>query len=381
MNLREILADLVAIPSLPGTRNDKIADAICNHLDLPGVTLHRIPTPEGRWNILASIGPTDQAGVMLSGHSDVVSAEGQSWSTDPFRLTQVEDRLIGRGTSDMKGFLAVMLTLLPEFLQMPLRRPVHLAFSCDEEIGCQGVPYLIERLPDLIALPQYCIVGEPSGLRPVRSHKGKQSIEVKLTGKPGHSSDPAAGLNALYPAAKLALEIQDIATSLTVEGPFDPAFAPDCSTLQVGLLEGGVAVNIIPEHASMLIEARMIPAQSPHEVINRVLEVLRHIQQSASVADVPLQSKYRVLASYPALSSNDNAELATKLGKLGGYPVVPAVSYGTEAGLFAKAGITSVVCGPGDIARAHRADEFIHEHELTACAEMLRRFVVQSCQA
>lgn len=369
MTLTDILADLVAIPSLPGTPNDAITDAICAHLDLPGVTLHRVPTPEGRWNVLASIGPVDRPGLMLSGHSDVVSAQGQDWSSDPFCLTASGDRLIGRGTSDMKGFLAVMLDLVPDLAAMRLARPVHLAISCDEEIGCQGVPHLIARLPELIAAPVACIVGEPSDMAPVLAHKGKQTVEVSFAGRPGHSSDPARGVNAIYPAARLALEVEELANELRRAGPFDAAFDPSCSTLQAGVISGGVAVNIIPDTARLLIEVRGIPDQPPETVLAPLL------------ARLPKGATHRVLAAYPPLRAALDPTLAHRLADASGRAVVPAVSYGTEAGLFAAACIPSVICGPGRIERAHRADEYIRADELALCRTVLMHEIRTSCVA
>lgn len=369
MSLLDILARLVAIPSLPGTPNEAITDEICALLDRPGVALHRIPTPEGRWNILASIGPADRPGLMLSGHSDVVAAEGQSWSSDPFRLTEREGRLVGRGTSDMKGFLAVMLDLVPELLATPLARPVHLAISCDEEIGCQGVPHLIARLPALIAPPLGCIVGEPSDMAPVLAHKGKQTVEVTFTGRPGHSSDPAQGVNAIYPAARLALAVEALAAELRREGPFDPAFDPPCSTLQAGVIAGGTAVNIIPDRARLLIEARTIPGQPPEAVMARLLR------------DLPPDASTTVRASYPALRPTADPWLARRLSALSGRAPVAGVSYGTEAGLFAEAGIPSVICGPGRIERAHRADEFIEARELAEARTVMLAAILHTCAA
>ncbi|WP_378949189.1 acetylornithine deacetylase [Paracoccus sp. R86501] len=367
MTLTDILAELVAIPSLPGTPNDAITDAICTHLDRPGVTLHRLPTPEGRWNILASIGPADVPGLMLSGHSDVVPAHGQQWSSDPFRLTAQGDRLVGRGTSDMKGFLAVMLDLLPDLLAADLHRPVHFAISCDEEIGCQGVPHLIARLPDLIAPPLACIVGEPSDMSPVLAHKGKQTVEVTFAGTPGHSSDPARGMNAIYPAARFALQVEEMARALRLTGPFDAAFDPPCSTLQAGVITGGTAVNIIPDMAKVLIEARGIPDHPPETVI------------AGLVAGLPEGATHRVLAAYPALRAASDPSLAHRLSARSGRPTVLAVSYGTEAGVFAAAGIPSVICGPGKIERSHRADEFIRADELALCRKVLLEEIRTTC--
>ena len=377
MTLTDILARLVAIPSLPGTANDAITDAICTYLDRPGVVVHRIPTPEGRWNILASIGPVDRPGLMLSGHSDVVSAEGQDWDSDPFVLTAQDDRLVGRGTSDMKGFLAVMLDLVPDLLAMKLDRPVHLAISCDEEIGCVGVPHLIARLPEVIAPPMACIVGEPSDMAPVLAHKGKQTVEVTFTGRPGHSSDPARGANAIYPAARLALLAEEVAASLRNDGPFDADFLPPCSTMQVGVFAGGAAVNIIPEQARLLIETRTIPAQPPEAVMARVLSALDDVAAMTPGVDV----RWRELARYPALAPAQDRGLAERLAMASGRDIVAAVSYGTEAGLFAQAGIPAVICGPGDITRAHRENEYIRRDELSLCRDVLHRVVSDICMA
>lgn len=185
-----ILADLVAIPSLPGRPNAVIVERVRAELARHGVESAILPGPEGdRSNLFATIGPRDRPGIILSGHMDVVSTEGQSWATDPFRLASDGGRLAGRGTTDMKGFLACALAMVPEFLAMPLARPVHIAFSYDEEIGCRGVPHLIRHLPSLCAAPAVCIVGEPTGMRPVLSHKGKQATALEITGRAGHSSD------------------------------------------------------------------------------------------------------------------------------------------------------------------------------------------------
>lgn len=375
MTLTDILAELVAIPSLPGTPNDAITGAICAYLDRPGVTLHRLPTPEGRWNILASIGPTDVPGIMLSGHSDVVSAEGQLWSSDPFRLTTQGDRLVGRGTSDMKGFLAVMLDMVPDLLAMELNRPVHLTISCDEEIGCQGVPHLIARLPELITPPMACIVGEPSDMSPVLAHKGKQTIEVTFTGQPGHSSDPSQGANAIYPAARLALLVDQVSESLRTDGPFDTDFASPYSTMQVGVITGGAAVNIIPEQARLLIETRTIPSESPEAVMKRVLSALEDV----AYLTPGVEANWRELARYPALAPSHDRSLAERLAKASGRQVVAAVSYGTEAGLFAEAGIPSVICGPGNIGRAHRANEYVLQKELNECRDVLMQIINERC--
>ncbi|WP_347268441.1 acetylornithine deacetylase [Paracoccus sp. (in: a-proteobacteria)] len=363
-----ILADLVAVPSLPGTPNGAVTDCLMAHLDRKGVAVTRIPGPEGdRCNLFATVGPRDVPGYVLSGHSDVVATEGQDWHSDPFALTRDGGRLTGRGTTDMKGFLACALSMLPEFLEMDLKRPIHLAFSYDEEIGCRGVGHLIARLPELCAAPLGAIIGEPSEMRPVLSHKGKQAIAVTITGQAGHSSNPALGVNALYPAGELLLRIRDHAARLASEGPFDPRFDPPHSTLQAGVIQGGAGVNIIPDRATLQIEARSIPDQAPQAIIAELLAGLERIAASAGVG-----VSWSELSSYPALPPPADLRLARLLEELTGQAALASVSYGTEAGLFHAAGVPAIICGPGSIARAHRADEFILTSELDACRAMMR---------
>ena len=372
--IESILADLVAIPSLPGTPNAAIVDRVRAELARHGVESGVIPGPEGdRSNVFATIGPRDQPGYILSGHMDVVSTDGQVWATDPFRLASDGARLWGRGTTDMKGFLACVLAMVPEFLAMPLTRPVHIAFSYDEEIGCRGAPHLIERLPALCARPAGCIVGEPTEMRPVLSHKGKQALELVIEGRAGHSSNPALGENALYPAAELLLFIRDLAARLAADGPFDKRFSPPHATLQAGVVRGGTAVNIIPDRASIEIEVRSVPGLAPAAVTAEVVAELAALADRAMAEGRHLRVSHRELASYPALPPPEERSLAGLMERLTGQPSLPSVSYGTEAGLFHAAGIPAVVCGPGAIARAHRANEYIVKSELEACRDMLRR--------
>ena len=332
-----------------------------------------IPGPEGdRSNLFATIGPRDRPGYILSGHMDVVSAEGQVWASDPFRLASDGVRLWGRGTTDMKGFLACVLAMVPEFLAMPLTRPVHIAFSYDEEIGCRGAPHLIERLPSLCARPAGCIVGEPTEMRPVLSHKGKQALELVIEGRAGHSSNPALGENALYPAAELLLFVRDLAARLAAEGPFDARFSPPHATLQAGVIHGGNAVNIIPDRASVEIEVRSVPGLPPAAVTAEVVAELAALADRATAAGRHLRVSHRELASYPALPPPEDRTLAELMERLTGQAALPSVSYGTEAGLFHAAGIPAIVCGPGAIVRAHRANEYILKSELEACRGMLR---------
>lgn len=371
MNVTEILADLIGVPSLPGSPNAEIVGLIREHLGRWGVDTVELPGPEGdRSNLFATIGPSDGRGIVLSAHTDVVPVEGQNWTSDPFRLTSRGNRLTGRGTSDMKGFIACVLSVVPELLAMPLIRPIHIALSYDEEIGCRGVPHLISRLPELCPPPSAAIIGEPTGLDPVLSHKGKRGITAVIEGEAGHSSDPSLGANALYPAGELLLAIRDRAVALAANGPFDDRFQPRHSTLQAGVVRGGSALNIIPDRAEIEIEARTVPGQSADEVIEGVLTDLSAI---AAGAGERVRTSHRELSAYPALPPPDDPALAALLVSLTGRDAVQSVSFGTEAGLYHAAGIPAIVCGPGSIARAHRADEYILTSELDDCCRVLRR--------
>lgn len=381
MTVEAILSKLVAIKSLPGAANHDITDCLRSHLAHAGVEVTVLPGPEGdRHNIFATVGPRDKPGYILSGHSDVVSVDNQVWASDPFTLTRRSDRLHGRGTTDMKGFLACMLAILPELAAMPLRRPVHLAFSYDEEIGCRGVGHMIARLPELCAPPAGAIIGEPSGMRPVLSHKGKQALEIHVTGKAGHSSDPGLGENALYAAADMVVHIRELAEQLAAGGPFDPRFHPPHSTCQAGVLRAGVAVNIIPDNAEIQFEARAIPGVDPRSLSQTIVQRIDELNERARASGRQLSASWRELSSYPALPPCEDQGFVTLMESLSGMASVQAVSYGTEAGLYHQAGIPSIICGPGDISRAHAPDEFILPSELQDCLAMMRRLGETLCR-
>ncbi|WP_278878209.1 acetylornithine deacetylase [Paracoccus yeei] len=369
MTPEAILADLVACADLPGQDNARVAACVRGHLGRMGVETAVLPGPEGdRVNLLATIGPRDVPGVVLSGHMDVVPVAGQDWASDPFRLTERDGRLYGRGTADMKGFLACMLAMVPAFRAAGLARPVHLAFSYDEEIGCRGVPHLIAALPGLCAPPLACIVGEPTEMRPVLSHKGKQAMRLAFQGRAAHSSDPGAGVNANYAGAALMLGIRDLNAGLSAQGPFDARFAPAHSTVVAGVVRGGTTVNIIPDLCEVDFEVRSIPGQDAAQVAAEVLA----LADGLVAQGMALSVRHKDLSAYPALPPAADPALAQWLERLTGRPALQSVSYGTEAGLFQRAGIPAIICGPGAIMRAHRPDEYITAAELAECCAMLQ---------
>ncbi|MDX8468460.1 acetylornithine deacetylase [Mesorhizobium sp. VK23B] len=365
MNVFDILDRLVAFPSVAGRANGDIAGWIEAHLAEQGAKVTLLPGPEGdRSNLFATIGPADVPGYILSGHMDVVPAGEPQWSSAPFALRWEGECLYGRGTTDMKGFLAAALAAVPILAGLRLARPVHLAFSYDEEIGCRGVPHLIARLPELCAKPLGVIVGEPSGLRAVRGHKGKAAARVIIKGRSGHSSRPDLGLNAIHAMADVLSAAVSEAERLT-HGPFDEAFEPAYSSLQAGVIAGGQSVNIIPDICTLDLEARAIPGIDPASLLAPVKA------QAEALAVDGFRIEWTPMSAYPALSLPLSAALATLLRELTGEAPLAAVSYGTEAGLYQAAGFDAIICGPGDIGRAHKPDEYILADELAACQRMI----------
>ncbi|MEZ2127867.1 MULTISPECIES: acetylornithine deacetylase [unclassified Sinorhizobium] len=365
MRAPDILAKLVSFESVVGTPNRNIVEWIRGYLRSFDIMVEIIAGPEGdRSNLFATIGPRDKPGYVLSGHMDVVPANETGWTSDPFVLRVDGDRVYGRGTSDMKGFLATTLAAVPTLAASPLMRPIHLAFSYDEEAGCRGVPHLIARLPELCETPLGVIVGEPSNMRAILAHKGKAAARVTVQGRSGHSSRPDLGLNAIHAAGEVLQAAVSTAHALA-QGPFETEFEPPHSSVSVGTICGGQAVNIIPDLCTLEIEARAISNADPAALLFPVR------QAAAALEHRGFQVEWEALSSYPALSLPRAAPLADLLTKLTGTEPLPAVSYGTEAGLYQRAGLEAIICGPGDIGRAHKPDEFILMDELTACQALV----------
>ncbi|MER8955463.1 acetylornithine deacetylase [Mesorhizobium sp. M0833] len=365
MNVEEILATLIGFPSVVGTPNRAIVDWIRDYCQAAGAEVTVLPGPEGdRSNLFVTIGPRQGRGYIISGHMDVVPAGEPEWSSDPFVLRREGGRLYGRGTTDMKGFLACTLAALPGLAAMNLRQPVHLAFSYDEEAGCRGVPHLLAALPSLCERPLGAIVGEPSWMQPVRAHKGKAAARLEVMGRSGHSSRPDLGLNAVHAMASVITYAVVYGQSLA-DGPLDKNFEPPYSSLQVGVIAGGQAVNIIPGQCTADIEVRAVPGVSPASLLEPVKTRLFALRDSG------FDVVWHELSTYPALAPANGSALAAVLTELTGQEPLTAVSFGTEAGLYQQAGIDAIICGPGDIGRAHRRNEYIEIGELAACRKMI----------
>jgi acetylornithine deacetylase len=373
----EMLARLVAFDTTSRNSNLPLIGFVRDYLDGLGVPYRVSTNPAGdKANIHAIIGPQEAGGVALSGHVDTVPVDGQAWSSDPFTLRAADGRLYARGSCDMKGFVASCLAAVPDFQARKLARPLHLFISYDEEIGCDGAVRLIQDLADSGRKPALCVVGEPTGLKPVLAHKGKLNLRVSVRGVPGHSSEPAKGVNAIYAAAEAINWVAAEARRFAAEGPFEDGFDPPFTTTHVGTAHGGSILNIIPEAAEFIMEWRNIPADDPRHYVERMKAyVAQQIEPGMKAVHPSAGFSYEVLVEMPGMALSPDHELTAIVKQLTGSNSTGKVSYGTEGGFYQDAGIPTIVCGPGYIAQAHQPDEFVAQSELDACDSFIRRLV------
>jgi len=370
----QLLRALIAFPSVSSRSNFDIAAYIEAYLQAEGIAATRIPAlDQPKTSLLATIGPADRPGIMLSAHMDVVPAEGQNWTADPFTADLRDGRVYARGATDMKGFLAVVLAHVPQFKRMALAAPIHLAFSYDEELGCRGAPALAQAAARLPCLPALCLVGEPTRMQVARAHKGKIARRLTFHGLGGHSALPHKAANAVEAAARFAASLAALDDRLAAEGPRDAAFEPPRSTLHIGSLHGGGVLNLVPDRATLEFELRSLPAEP-------AARLMAEIDKAVAVQDQRLRARGAAgvaseeIIAYPGLDLAPDHPALAAIGALAGDPAPGStVSFGTEAGVFQHYGIPSIVCGPGDIARAHKADEWIGLDELAAASVMMDR--------
>lgn len=371
---KELLARLVAFDTTSHKSNLAIQNFIEDYLAQHGIESTLVPSEDGqKANLFATIGPPDKGGVALSGHTDVVPVTGQAWDTDPFHLVEKDGRLYGRGTTDMKGYLACVLAAVPEFSKRRLAVPIHLAFSYDEEIGCVGVRPMIEKLGGTLTRPRMVFVGEPTGMTVVDAHKGPVRWSIKITGRAAHSSMAPLGVNAIYYASAVIEELKRIEAELkstTRNDRFDPPYA----TLQVTQISGGTASNIVPLTCDLGFEIRATPGLDVDAIETRLRAFisetcLPQMHTVAPEAAIEIVQTNRV----PPFGVDTSAEVVSLAMKLAGHNETHGVSYATEAGLFQEADAPAVVCGPGHIAQAHTANEWIAISELEKCEAFLGR--------
>ena len=382
-NSRELLARLVGFATVSRESNLELIGFIRDYLAGRGVDCELFHNEEGtKANLFATIGPTDRGGVVLSGHTDVVPVEGQAWTVEPFTLTERDGRLYGRGTADMKGFIASVLAAVPAFLAQPLKWPVHLAFSYDEEVGCLGVRSMLAALEQRPHKPRLCLIGEPTELKPVLGHKGKLAMRCQVHGAACHSAYAPYGVNAIEYAARLIGKLGEIGDGLARPEHHDERFDPPFSTVQTGVIKGGRALNIVPAECEFDFEVRALPGFEAQAVADQLqtyaqTELLPRMRAVSADSDIRLQP----LSAYPGLATPADSEAAQLVAMLSGSDDFGTVAFGTEGGLFDQAGIATVVCGPGSMDQGHKPDEFVSVEQLKACDAMLLRLVEHLSEA
>jgi acetylornithine deacetylase len=311
-------------------------------------------------------------GILFSGHTDVVPVDGQDWHTDPFRAVIKDDRLYGRGSADMKGYLGVLLALVPELANAHLTDPVHLAFSFDEEVGCLGVPLLLADMRERGIRPTGCIVGEPTSMRPVIAHKGLNHYRCCVVGRSVHSSLAPSGVNAIEYAARIICFIRDLADEFRRTGPFDEDFDVPYTTAQTGLVRGGVALNTVPNECQFDFELRDLPGTDVGRLVRSIEAYGAELQAQMKAVFDGASVSFSCLGAAPSLSEVESSSIVELARALTRDAVRRKVAYGTEGGYFSKAGVPTVVCGPGNIEQAHRPNEFVELAQLQKCEAFLR---------
>ncbi|KQR78369.1 acetylornithine deacetylase [Burkholderia sp. Leaf177] len=370
----DLLNDLIAFDTRSSESNLKLIKYVQHYLSKHGVESSLVFDETGRKaNLYATIGPKNRAGLCLSGHTDVVPAAGQPWTVPPFEMTRGSDRVFGRGTADMKGFIAAVLASVPHFVATCKEVPIHLAFSYDEEVGCRGVRGLLRELAAAPVKPLACIIGEPTSMQVAVAHKGKKAYRCCVKGLAGHSALTHLGVNAVDFAAELVTFLRrtqrDLRTSATLDHDFDPPY----TTIHTGRLNGGIALNVIPDHAQVEFEIRNLPADNADAIVETIAqyadtELVGTMRETFAESGIDWEQ----LVDYPALSDQAAAgwlrELACAAAERND---VRTLAFGTEGGLFQSIGIPTVVCGPGSIEQGHKADEYVELEQLSKCLSFL----------
>ena len=373
----ELITTLVGFDTTSRDSNLALIDWVESYLADLGVKSDRSWDADRRKaNLFATIGPEDKPGIVLSGHTDVVPVDGQDWTSDPFALTRKDGKLVGRGASDMKGFLGVVLAKTPDFVRRQPKTPIHLAFTYDEEVGCLGVRTLLADLAKRPVRPRACVVGEPTLMKPVIGHKGKQSVRCHVHGLECHSALAHQGVNAVEAAAELVAYLKSMARRFRDRGPFDPDYSPPYTTVHTGKIHGGTALNIVPKDCSFDFEFRYLPSEDPVALFGEVqrfaaeklLPEMRAISAAAGF-------EFEELSGMAGLDMSSEAEVTRLVMQLSGANGTGKVSFGTEGGLYQEFGIPTIVCGPGSIEQAHKPDEWIEIEQLVAAERFMDRLL------
>ena len=373
MQTADILARLIGFDTTSSKPNRALMDWVQDLLGGAGIAAQIIPDASGgKANLYATIGPQDRPGVMLSGHTDVVPVDGQVWTRPPFVLTEAEGRYYGRGTTDMKGFVASALAAALMAARRPLATPLHLALSYDEEVGCLGVVSLIDMLAHAPHLPAMCIVGEPTGMQVATGHKGKIALRATCTGREGHSALAPMALNALHLGADFLGAVRRLQDEVAESGLQDGDYDVPYTTLHVGKMQGGVQVNIVPNSCTLDFEIRNLAGDDPQALIDRLRVEADRITAPLKAAFPEAAISIDRLWDYPGLGTPSSAPVVQFVKSLTGANGTMKVAFGTEGGLFStRLGIPTVICGPGSMAQGHKPDEWVSVGQIARCEAML----------
>ncbi len=374
----DLIRDLVGFDTTSRNSNLELIGYIRDYLGRLGIESTLVFDDTGqKASLYATIGPKDRGGILLSGHTDTVPVDGQEWTSDPFTLTRRSDQLYGRGTADMKSFVAIALAFAPDFAKADLKTPIHYAFSYDEEIGCVGVRPLITHLNTLPVRPRMAIIGEPTEMQIICAHKGKLAMRCRVEGLSCHSSLAPKGVNSVEYAADVVSYLRGMARRIASEGPFDEGFDIPHTTVHTGVIRGGTALNIVPKECTFDFEFRYLPQQDPAALLAEVQRYAHEVLEPEMKAIAPGAGfSWQQLSATPGLDMAPEDEVVTLAKALAGQNGQSKVAFATEASLFQKSGgIPAVVCGPGNIAQAHKPDEYIALSEVAKGEAFMRRLL------
>lgn len=379
MHSLELLSKLISFKTISSDSNLSLINFCAEILNEKGAEVKIIKNGNNtKANLYATIGPKNKPGILLSGHTDVVPIEGQSWSYPAFKLTNKNNKLYGRGAADMKSFLACTLSAAIKASGKKLSTPLHLALSYDEEIGCVGVRSLISMLKNAPFKPLFCIVGEPTLMQIATGHKGKVNAIVKFHGKEAHSALSANGLNAIYLANEMINSIRTIQDKIKSNFISDKEYEVPYTTVHVGKIEGGTVVNIVPNHASFTFEIRNLYEDDPNQILNMIKKSSESILKKYLKKFPEANINIKIINQYPALGTFKDSDVVNFLKNLLGNNSTIKVSFGTEGGLFSnELGIPTVICGPGSMAQGHQADEFVSIDQINQCDKMLEKILLK----
>lgn len=374
--------ELIAVDTTSRDSNLPLIENVVKKLDAYGISSQLIHNDEGtKANLLATIPAADgtrTGGIVLSGHTDVVPVDGQDWSSDPFDAQVRDGKLYGRGTCDMKGYLGVILAKLEQLTSAKLAEPIHLALSYDEEVGCVGAVSLVQKIVDENLAPRGCFVGEPSSMRAIRGHKSMNVFRAEFNGVAAHSSLPSEGVNAISYALRFANFVEEVSAELRSNGPRDQSFIEPTTTMNVNKFDGGIAVNTIPSQAVVHFEYRSLAVVDREALTGRFRDEAAKLEAEMREQNPACSVKFVQQAGAPGLDTAPDEEIVSFAASCGAIATDEKVTYGTEAGLFAAAGIPTVVCGPGDIAQAHAPDEYIELEQIVACENFIDSLIAKA---